>query len=133
MRTPLPPAEAVAGAPDAASREPAAGRAGRGPLRVLLTGANGYIGMRLLPLLLAAGHQVHCVVRDPQRFAVAHNPERGVWVRQADLLEPLGAADLPVRRRRLQPQLARARPVGVGPGAGGLPRHPPRRAARLAR
>ncbi len=70
---------------------------GRGPLRVLLTGANGYIGMRLLPLLLAAGHQVHCLVRDPQRLPVTHDPERGVWVHQADLLEPLAAAGLPER------------------------------------
>ena len=97
MPTPLPPAEAVAGASDAAPSEAAVVRPARGPLRVLLTGANGYIGMRLLPLLLAAGHHVHCVVRDPQRFAVTHDPERGVWVHQADLLEPLDAADLPER------------------------------------
>ena len=70
---------------------------GRGPLRVLLTGANGYIGMRLLPLLLAAGHQVHCLVRDPQRFPVAHDPERGVFVHRADLLEPLTDVSLPER------------------------------------
>jgi uncharacterized protein YbjT (DUF2867 family) len=97
MRIPLPPSSATAVAADAAPSEPTEGRPGRGPLRVLLTGANGYIGMRLLPLLLAAGHQVHCVVRDPQRFAVAHDPERGVWVHRADLLEPLDAADLPER------------------------------------
>lgn len=39
---------------------------------MLLTGANGYIGMRLRPVrvLLAAGHQVHGLARDPQRFSV---------------------------------------------------------------
>ena len=100
MRTPLPPLGIPAGAPDAAPREAAVGPAragGRGPLRVLLTGANGYIGMRLLPLLLAAGHQVHCLVRDPQRFSVAHDPDSGVWVHQADLLAPLADTDLPDR------------------------------------
>ena len=33
-------------------------------MRILLTGANGYIGMRLLPVLVEAGHDVTCVVRD---------------------------------------------------------------------
>ena len=64
-------------------------------VRVLLTGANGYIGMRLLPLLLETGHEVHCLVRSRDRFAVAHDPERGVHVHQADLLEPLDDTDLP--------------------------------------
>lgn len=27
-------------------------------MKILLTGANGYIGMRLLPLLLEAGHEI---------------------------------------------------------------------------
>jgi len=39
-------------------------------MRVLLTGANGYIGMRLLPLLVKAGHIVICCVRNPKRFYV---------------------------------------------------------------
>jgi uncharacterized protein YbjT (DUF2867 family) len=64
-------------------------------MRVLLTGANGYIGMRLLPLLLEAGHEVHCVVRSRARFSVEHDPERGVYVHEADLLAPLEGADLP--------------------------------------
>lgn len=38
-------------------------------MKVLLTGANGYIGMRLLPVLLEAGHEVICCVRDQKRFA----------------------------------------------------------------
>lgn len=40
-------------------------------MRVLLTGANGYIGLRLLPELLAAGHDVFAVVRDRRRLPVA--------------------------------------------------------------
>ena len=34
-------------------------------MKILLTGANGYIGLRLLPALLEAGHDVVCAVRDP--------------------------------------------------------------------
>ena len=64
-------------------------------MRILLTGANGYIGMRLLPLLLEAGHEVHCLVRSRGRFPVAHEPARGVHVHEADLLEPLDEAALP--------------------------------------
>jgi uncharacterized protein YbjT (DUF2867 family) len=36
---------------------------------VLLTGATGYIGGRLLPVLEAAGHHVRCLARDPGRLA----------------------------------------------------------------
>ena len=34
----------------------------------LVTGASGYIGGRLVPRLLAAGHAVRCVVRDPSKL-----------------------------------------------------------------
>ena len=37
-------------------------------MRVLLTGANGYIGKRLLPVLIARGCDVVCAVRDKARF-----------------------------------------------------------------
>lgn len=37
-------------------------------MRVLVTGATGYIGGRLVPELLARGHEVRCVVRDPRRI-----------------------------------------------------------------
>ena len=47
-------------------------------MKILLTGANGYIGQRLLPLLVDAGHDVVCLVRDPRRFEL---PER---LRQED-------------------------------------------------
>jgi uncharacterized protein YbjT (DUF2867 family) len=41
-------------------------------MRILLTGATGYIGKRLLPALIAEGHEVICCVRDARRF----NPPR---------------------------------------------------------
>jgi len=37
-------------------------------MKILLTGATGYIGKRLLPVLLADGHTVVCCVRDKSRF-----------------------------------------------------------------
>ncbi|MFZ0489813.1 MAG: SDR family oxidoreductase [Salegentibacter sp.] len=38
-------------------------------MRILLTGANGYIGMRLLPQLIELGHEVVCAVRNRARFS----------------------------------------------------------------
>jgi uncharacterized protein YbjT (DUF2867 family) len=35
---------------------------------ILVTGATGYIGGRLVPRLLEAGHRVRCFVRDPERL-----------------------------------------------------------------
>ncbi|MBM3178358.1 MAG: SDR family oxidoreductase [Bacteroidetes bacterium] len=40
-------------------------------MKILLTGANGYIGKRLLPVLLSMGHEVVCCVRDRKRLPAA--------------------------------------------------------------
>jgi uncharacterized protein YbjT (DUF2867 family) len=37
-------------------------------MKVLITGANGYIGTRLLPVLMEKQHEVVCLVRDKRRF-----------------------------------------------------------------
>jgi uncharacterized protein YbjT (DUF2867 family) len=59
--------------------------AGRG--LCLVTGASGYIGGRLVPALLAAGHQVRVMARDPARLA--DRPWLGeVETARADALDP---------------------------------------------
>jgi len=59
---------------------------------VLLTGATGYVGRRLLEGLLAEGHRVRCLVRRPD--AVDEETQRGAEVVAGDVLDPssLGAA-----------------------------------------
>ena len=62
-----------------------------------MTGANGYIGLRLLPSLLEAGHTVHCLVRDRRRFPAKEFSKAGdrLQVHEGDLLEPDGLPALP--------------------------------------
>ncbi len=38
---------------------------------LLLTGATGSIGSRLLPILIERGEAVRCLVRDPRRLGAA--------------------------------------------------------------
>ncbi|ASB49074.1 SDR family oxidoreductase [Alkalitalea saponilacus] len=56
-------------------------------MKILLTGANGYIGKRLLPLLLNQGYHVFCCVRDPDRFAVDIYPQEQIEVLKIDFLD----------------------------------------------
>ncbi len=60
-------------------------------MHILLTGANGYIGMRLLPVLVEDGHEVTCVVRDKDRFRPAADILDKVHVIEFDFLHPENA------------------------------------------
>ena len=48
---------------------------------ILVTGATGYVGGRLVPRLLAAGYQVRCLVRDPARL------QGRAWLNQVELVQ----------------------------------------------
>ena len=57
------------------------------PKLILVTGATGYVGGRLVPRLLAAGYRVRCLVRDPTRL------QGRPWLKQVepargDMLQP---------------------------------------------
>ncbi len=60
-------------------------------MRILLTGANGYIGMRLLPVLVEAGHDVTCVVRDHNRFKPSPGLLNKINIIEFDFLQPENA------------------------------------------
>ena len=63
-------------------------------MKILLTGATGYIGKRLLPVLLDQGHEVVCCVRDRNRFPSERlyaNPK--VSILEVDFLEEPPAAE----------------------------------------
>lgn len=64
---------------------------GEPPARVLVTGATGYIGGRLVPRLLARGHTVRCVARDPRRLA--GRDWSGVKIVEGDLQDPSAVAN----------------------------------------
>jgi uncharacterized protein YbjT (DUF2867 family) len=48
---------------------------------ILVTGATGYVGGRLVPRLLEAGHRVRCLVRDPGRL------QGRSWLEQVELIQ----------------------------------------------
>jgi uncharacterized protein YbjT (DUF2867 family) len=56
-------------------------------LKILLTGANGYIGKRLLPVLVNMGHEVICCVRDKNRFQIDVEFSKQVTAIEVDFLD----------------------------------------------
>jgi uncharacterized protein YbjT (DUF2867 family) len=57
-------------------------------MKILLTGATGYIGKRLLPVLVENGHEVVCFVRDAKRFVVKKSLAEHIRVVEGDFLKP---------------------------------------------
>mgnify|MGYP000032369041 CR=1 FL=1 len=56
-------------------------------MKILLTGATGYIGKRLLPTLVEQGHTVVCCVRDPERFSPPGSLRSNLEIIVVDLLK----------------------------------------------
>ena len=64
-------------------------------MKILLTGATGYIGKRLLPILIEQGHHVYCCVRDPNRFVPPESTKPFISVLKTDFLDSKSLLDIP--------------------------------------
>lgn len=64
-------------------------------MKILLTGSTGYIGKRLLPVLLEQGHEVICCVRDSKRFNPPHSLQANITVLEMDLLNEESLRNIP--------------------------------------
>jgi uncharacterized protein YbjT (DUF2867 family) len=64
-------------------------------MRILLTGATGYIAQRLLPVLLEQEHEVICCLRDKNRFNAESFPSSKLSVIEVDFLKPDTLLNIP--------------------------------------
>ncbi|MEM5566374.1 SDR family oxidoreductase [Psychroserpens sp. AS72] len=64
-------------------------------MKILVTGATGYIGKRLIPLLANSDHQVVCAVRDKLRADKSYAEDDTIDVVEADFLKPETLHDIP--------------------------------------
>lgn len=64
-------------------------------MRILLTGATGYIGKRLLTSLIEQGHEVICCVRDKQRFSPPPSIQSKIEIIEVDLLDEISLKKIP--------------------------------------
>jgi uncharacterized protein YbjT (DUF2867 family) len=64
-------------------------------MKILLTGANGYIGSRLLPRLIEEGHEVYALVRSRYRIETPEKSQSQLHVIEADLLDPSSLLKIP--------------------------------------
>ena len=64
-------------------------------MKILLTGANGYVGKRLLPELLKQGHQVVCCVRDKARLGLDATTLARISIWEIDFLDDVDFKNCP--------------------------------------
>ncbi len=64
-------------------------------MKILVTGATGYIGKRLIPLLVNEGHDVICAVRDKMRADKNYLEEEHITIVEADFLKPETLSNIP--------------------------------------
>ena len=56
-------------------------------MRILLTGVTGYVGKRLLPVLIENGHDIICCVREKSRLSIHKNMLEKVQIIEVDFLK----------------------------------------------
>jgi uncharacterized protein YbjT (DUF2867 family) len=66
------------------------------PLTVLVTGATGFIGRRLVPELLERGHTVRAMTRRPEKYDGPGQPVAGDVFDRASLTDPLSDVDVAI-------------------------------------
>jgi uncharacterized protein YbjT (DUF2867 family) len=64
-------------------------------MKILVTGATGYIGKRIIPILLEEGHTIICAVRGKLRTQKKYSDEDNVHVVEADFLKPETLQNIP--------------------------------------
>ncbi|WP_299339262.1 SDR family oxidoreductase [uncultured Psychroserpens sp.] len=64
-------------------------------MKILVTGATGYIGKRLIPLLANDGHHIVCAVRDKLRADKSYAEDDEIDVVEADFLKPETLQNIP--------------------------------------
>ena len=64
-------------------------------VKILVTGANGYIGMRLIPVLIQNGHEIICCVRNKSRLSLDEAYGEKLQIVEADFLKPDTLANIP--------------------------------------
>ena len=64
-------------------------------MKILITGATGYIGKRLIPLLLNYGHTIICSVRDLQRAKNYYKDKQQIILVEADFLDKKSLEKIP--------------------------------------
>ncbi|OEJ98538.1 epimerase [Flavivirga aquatica] len=64
-------------------------------MKILVTGATGYIGKRLIPILINKGNRVICVVRDKLRAEKSYFEEELIEIIEVDFLKPKTLKNIP--------------------------------------
>lgn len=64
-------------------------------MKILLTGANGYVGKRLLPELLQEGHEITCCVRNKSRLGLDEITLKKIKIWEVDFLDEIVLQNLP--------------------------------------
>ncbi|MCH8534094.1 MAG: SDR family oxidoreductase [Flavobacteriaceae bacterium] len=64
-------------------------------MKILLTGANGYIGLRLLHTLMNQGHEIVCAVRSVSRLSVDEETKSKLQIVKIDFLDQVKDSPVP--------------------------------------